>query len=87
MDRFVEFGVHRSVGCEVCEKRGHRGRVGLFELVSPTEGLRTVLHEGKTGPELTREISYGTGMTFRDAALRKALMGTLSLEEVQRLVG
>lgn len=69
-------------GCSRCSGTGYRGRVGVFELLIPSDELRAAIARSAPADE-AREIAARTGLvTLRDAALRLVADGTTSAQEV-----
>jgi type II secretory ATPase GspE/PulE/Tfp pilus assembly ATPase PilB-like protein len=78
--------LYRGKGCKECRHTGYRGRIGVFEILSMTDQVRTAIQERRSGPEI-RKAALGSGMTaLREDALRKVLTGMTTLEEVLRAV-
>ncbi len=75
----------RAVGCPDCAGTGYRGRVGMFEVLAMTDEIAALIGAP------TREIqaaAVAQGMvTLRDDALRLAVDGVTSLDEVRRVAG
>jgi type IV pilus assembly protein PilB len=69
-------------GCERCNGTGHKGRLGLFEIMDITEPLRDSIIQNTTITEL-RKAAIANGMiTLRRAGLKKVALGMTSFEEV-----
>ncbi len=69
-------------GCSKCRGNGHKGRVGLFELMEVTEEVAKAI-SAEVPEDQLRKIAIQEGMTpLRDAALLKASQGVISIEEV-----
>lgn len=69
-------------GCAVCQQTGYKGRVGIFELLVFSDDIRDRLMQGASAQEL-RENAMEQGMrSLRDDALRAALAGETTLDEV-----
>ena len=74
----------RGKGCIECGNTGYRGRVGVFEVLPVTAGVRAVLTAGGNEAALA-EAARGTGMlTLRQSALAAAFRGETTYEEVLR---
>jgi type IV pilus assembly protein PilB len=74
----------RGRGCERCGNTGYKGRVGLFEVMEMTEGLRQMVLENAPITEM-RRLAVEEGMiTLRHSGLRKVREGMTTLEEVVR---
>lgn len=70
-------------GCDRCDGIGYRGRIGVHELLIPTEDLRRMLGQAGMSAEQLKHQAVKEGMTtlFWDG-VDKALQGLTSLEEV-----
>ncbi|MBK9797972.1 MAG: Flp pilus assembly complex ATPase component TadA [Holophagaceae bacterium] len=82
----VERGItfFKPVGCEVCNKRGYKGRVGLYEVLEMSETLKDMILTGASAIEI-REQGQKEGMiTLRRSGCRKVLDGVTTIEEIIR---
>ncbi len=71
-------------GCQICNNTGYKGRVGLYEVMEITEGLREMILTGASSIELkNRSIEEGM-ITLRGSGLRKLKAGLTTVEEVVR---
>jgi general secretion pathway protein E len=74
--------VYRPIGCPECRQTGFRGRTGLYELVTVTEGFSRLLQE-KTDLAALRQQSVADGMKpLRIAGAYKVIDGVTTAEEV-----
>ncbi len=72
-------------GCRNCDKRGYRGRVGIYETVRVDGGLRELLAADASQHELMTHVrSTGTPSILEDG-LSKARVGDTSIPEILRL--
>jgi type IV pilus assembly protein PilB len=68
--------------CEACNGSGYRGRIGLFEVMEVTAGVKRAITEGRGEAELL-DLARVDGMrTLREAAQAHALSGSTTLAEV-----
>jgi general secretion pathway protein E len=75
---------YKPVGCLECRHTGYRGRAGLYELLTISEGARAVIHPSLDGDAL-RSLAVKEGMRpLRLAGVRKVAEGVTTLEEVLR---
>ncbi|GLH71027.1 type IV-A pilus assembly ATPase PilB [Geothrix rubra] len=75
---------YKPVGCEACNKRGYKGRVGLYEVLEISETLKDMILTGASAIEL-REQGQKEGMiTLRRSGCRKVLDGVTTIEEIIR---
>ena len=72
-------------GCEACEGKGYRGRIGLFELYVPPPSTGDLLARKADTAELTREARTRGFRTILDDGRRKVLDGITTMEEVVRV--
>ena len=74
----------KGAGCEVCGKKGYKGRVGLYEVLEMSETLKDMILTGASAIEL-REQGIRDGMiTLRRSGCRKVLDGVTTMEEIVR---
>jgi type IV pilus assembly protein PilB len=74
-------------GCVRCAGTGYKGRVGLYEIMEMTDGLRRLVLQKSSADDL-RELARIEGMrTLREDGLEKIKRGQTSVAEVLRVVG
>jgi type IV pilus assembly protein PilB len=78
---------YRAKGCDECRGVGYRGRFGIYELLEMSPELREATFKNEPTHRI-RELARTTGgmASLRDDAIRKALAGDTSLEEVLRVL-
>jgi type II secretory ATPase GspE/PulE/Tfp pilus assembly ATPase PilB-like protein len=76
----------RGRGCEACEGRGTKGRIGLYELFVVDAETADAIGEGVPVHELRRRAVESGMRTLLDDALDKARQGLVPLAEVLRVV-
>ncbi|MBT3296145.1 MAG: type II/IV secretion system protein [Verrucomicrobia bacterium] len=75
----------RATGCEACQHRGYRGRVGVFSLLETNKRVKEAImtESAAAVEEAIEEAAKSTGwLSLRDAAIRKLLHGETTVEEV-----
>ena len=78
--------VMRAVGCETCRGTGHKGRVGLYEVMQMDEDL-VRLHLESAPAESPRAVAIANGMrTLRRDGLDKVALGITTIDEIARVV-
>jgi type IV pilus assembly protein PilB len=76
----------RGTGCGRCGNQGSRGRVGIYEVLRLTPGVRRLVERLAPAAEIRREaIREGMKEMWHDG-LHKAAMGLTALEEIGRIV-
>ena len=75
----------RGKGCNYCQKKGYRGRLGVFELMLMTSRIRELAFKGASTQEI-RKAAIAQGMrTLYQDGLQKVVNGITTLDEVFRV--
>ena len=75
----------KGKGCSYCQKRGYRGRLGIFELMRMTSTIRQMTFEGAPSVHI-REAAVKEGMsTLYMDGIDKVLRGITTIDEVFRV--
>ncbi len=79
--------LYRARGCDACGGSGYRGRVGVYEVMPMTEGLKEMMTT-QVPISKVKEAAVAQGMRtlWRNAAAKVAA-GTTSTEEIRRHIG
>ena len=78
--------LHGAVGCDHCEFQGFKGRLAIIEILKfDPEFDELIAHRATLRELLTSAVSKGF-RTLADDAIRRALDGSTSLDEVARVV-
>src|SRR4051812_12292933 len=75
------------VGCTRCSGTGYKGRVGLYEVLKVTEGIRSLALRRATPGEIAMFASAEGMTTLREDGLEKVRLGIASVDEVIRVTG
>ena len=76
---------YEPVGCARCGGSGYRGRIGLYEVMTVTEEIRTLAIERASSDRIA-EVAVRQGMRrLRDDGLEKVRQGRTSIAEVYRV--
>jgi type IV pilus assembly protein PilB len=74
----------RGKGCHLCNRTGYLGRMGLYEIMPVTYGIRSLITERKDSAQI-REMAVKEGMLgLREDGMAKIAAGWTTLEEVVR---
>ncbi|TDF61987.1 type II secretion system ATPase GspE [Cupriavidus sp. L7L] len=77
--------VWHPVGCDKCGQSGYQGRMGVYELLTVGDEIRTMIHQQAPESEI-KQVALAHGMhTMRSDAQRWIDSGATSLEEVLRV--
>jgi type II secretory ATPase GspE/PulE/Tfp pilus assembly ATPase PilB-like protein len=74
--------VYEPGGCEKCNGRGYRGRIGLFELLPIDDDLAHRIAEGANEGEINRRARERKISNLRDDAAAKLLGGITTFDEI-----
>lgn len=83
-DKIGTFKIYGPVGCENC-KGGYKGRVGIYEVVKITPALQRLIMEEGNSIEIAEQARRDGFNDLRTSGLFKAMQGTTSLEEINRV--
>lgn len=72
-------------GCEQCGNIGYKGRVGVYELMTMTNGLKRMVIAGANTLDMQKTAMMEGMLTLEQSGIIKALLGLTSLEEVYRV--
>jgi type II secretory ATPase GspE/PulE/Tfp pilus assembly ATPase PilB-like protein len=64
--------------------KAYKGRVAIHELVTVTDEIRTIISNGDSAEKLAIAADKIGYRTLRFDAIKKALLGLTSIEEVER---
>jgi type IV pilus assembly protein PilB len=78
------FQVYKGKGCATCNGTGYKGRVGLYEVMEISEGIRDLIMVGATAVEIKRKALEEGMLTLRMSGLEKIKNGVTTVEEVLR---
>src|SRR5437762_7987581 len=78
------FKLYKGRGCPVCNGTGYKGRVGLYEVMEISEGIRDLIMVGATAVEIKRKALEEGMLTLRMSGLEKIKAGVTTIEEVLR---
>ncbi len=73
-------------GCPHCRHTGYRGRTGIFEVLTATENLRTMISRGAPSRAVYEAAAADGMMTIVQAAKLAALRGVTTIEELMQSV-
>ena len=77
--------VYRPIGCPECRQTGYRGRTGIYELLSVSEGFGKLVRESGELQSLRRQ-SIADGMKpLRIAGAMKVVEGVTTADEVLKV--
>ncbi len=78
-------GIFTAAGCKECNDHGYRGRVGIFEFMPATDGLKNLVIANADAGVIKRKAVEGGMKTLRDDGVRLVLDGVTTFDEVLRV--
>jgi general secretion pathway protein E len=77
--------VYRPVGCPECRQTGYRGRTGIYELLTVSEGFGRLLRESGDIQSLRRQSVLDGMKPLRIAGAMKVVEGVTTADEVLKV--
>ncbi|KKU18143.1 MAG: Type II secretion system protein E (GspE) [Parcubacteria group bacterium GW2011_GWA2_46_10] len=79
--------LYRGGGCAADGYTGYQGRIGIFEVLNVSDGLRGIINDPGFSLDKLRHMARSEGMiTMFEDGLRKAGRGMTTIDEVLRVV-
>jgi type II secretory ATPase GspE/PulE/Tfp pilus assembly ATPase PilB-like protein len=72
--------------CENCQGTGYFGRTGIFEIITLNNELRKTLLRTKSLPEIGAQFRRAKMLYLQEQALRKVISGTITINEMIRVL-
>jgi type IV pilus assembly protein PilB len=79
-----ELTLFQPRGCVVCNETGYKGRLGIYEVMPITPGIREMIVDRVATADIKKEAVKNGMLTLRADGLDKFKRGETSLEEVLR---
>ena len=83
--RYRDRPVYRSVGCEICNHTGYRGRTAIHELLDLSDNIREMIVARRPGSEIRRAAQQEGLGSLRESALRLVFEGQTTFHEINRV--
>ncbi len=81
----VPIKAYRGKGCNLCQKTGMRGRVGIYEVIEVTPKIGRMIGSGALEQDIEKQAIEDGYTTMKQDGIIKALNGETTIEEVQRV--
>jgi type II secretory ATPase GspE/PulE/Tfp pilus assembly ATPase PilB-like protein/GAF domain-containing protein len=80
-----DFIMYRPKGCDICDRSGYRGRMGIHELLVGTDEIKRLIQKHATVDEM-RDVAAEQGMTtlLQDGII-KSINGFTDFKQVRRV--
>lgn len=83
-DEVKSFSTFKGKGCPICSNTGHKGRVGLYEVMPMKEEVRELILARASTSEVKKEAMRLGMKTLRQSGIMKIREGVTTIEEVLR---
>jgi len=77
--------LYKPGGCENCVNIGYKGRTGVYEILVVNEQIRELIVHREPSHVIYKTAVDSGMVTLREAAIRKVLSGTTSIDEMMRI--
>lgn len=75
----------RLDGCDVCNHTGYRGRIGIYEVLSNSPEIQSLIVSGSTTENIEKTAIAGDMITMQLDGFIKSLRGQTTIEEILRV--
>ncbi len=85
VDENEEITIYEPCGCKSCDNTGYRGRIGIYEIMTITPMIKSMISKGKSADEI-KEVAVQDGMhTLKASAAAYVLQGITSFQEMVKV--
>ena len=77
--------IYSSQGCKKCDRTGFISRIGIFEVLSMTPGLKELILKTLSSDAIRKESEKHGRISMRQDGILKVLKGQTTIEEVLRV--
>ena len=81
-DTSVPTNIWEPVGCQSCNGTGYHGRIGVYEIMELTPGVKRLINKKATAEEIQQQALKDGMQTLRMNASKLVLSGTTSFQEI-----
>jgi general secretion pathway protein E len=81
----AEHTIYRAVGCEQCFQTGYRGRIAIFEIMTMSTTLKSLIQKTYDSFQIKDQAVAEGMVTLRSDGVDKVLSGITTIEEVIRV--
>jgi len=78
--------IYKSKGCNDCNQSGHKGRMGIYEILEIDKDMKLAILQGKSQSELEVIAKKNNFRTMQNMAHELLLSGELSFKEYERQI-
>lgn len=84
LDPSASTQLFKSQGCVECDQIGYRGRLGIYELIEMSEGMRRLIHDQASEGEITAYARKNSTSLMHNG-FQRVLAGETTMDEVFRV--
>ncbi len=77
--------IYEANGCELCNFKGYRGRIGIFEVLSMTEEIADIILENPVERLILKAAQKQGMLTIAQEGMLKVLAGETTIDEITRV--
>ena len=77
----------RAQGCPYCGHTGFFGKIGVYEFIAPTPGVRQLIEQQAPASELHQAAAETDYESLAYDGVKKLIRGLIPLEELERITG
>lgn len=82
-----QFPLYKGKGCDVCNNTGYKGRIGIFEVMTISERIRSMIISHEAAQVIEKVALEEEGMTtMLQDGIFKVMEGVTTIEEVYRVI-
>ncbi|MFH1759036.1 MAG: GspE/PulE family protein [Patescibacteria group bacterium] len=86
-ENYKEGVIYQSVGCEICNQLGFKGRVGIFELLKTGKDIEDLIEKGVSESDLYNFAVGKDMVTIQQDGVLKVLLGITTFSEIEKATG
>ncbi|PZM83602.1 hypothetical protein DLH72_03595 [Candidatus Gracilibacteria bacterium] len=78
--------LYEGTGCEHCNHSGYLGRLGIYEIITLNEELKSLIRQEASVEEIIREARKGDFISMKEDGILKTIRGYTTIEEILRVI-
>lgn len=78
-----KLSLYRAAGCKQCNQTGYLGRVGLYELMTVTPSIKSMIQKREPVGKLLQEALTNGMLTLKQDGISKVLQGHTDIKQVR----
>ena len=77
------FALHRANGCPRCDRTGYRGRLAVYELLSPDAQVKRLIQTRAPVSEIAAAAVASGMRTLKQDGIEKVIQGLTDMQQVR----